>query len=213
MSSIYKYAGKLVNGDVYVDDGLGMAWKLNQVFPQNFGNDPDKLNKGVDAMNDSIGNAVKFCCIGVVGANWNKLYDLSDAGKKLCQAIISKSFLALYLTEKVTDLSTIKMPEGWDTIGFIIEPDKTVYTAWNGNNLNQYLVPCPVPQSDTPVVPKPTPTPGATTVSSNATLKAMCLQSAITIAFYNQAVNNKLLDIEPIEQLADTLLNDYVLKE
>jgi hypothetical protein len=40
----------------------------------------------------------------------------------------------------------------------------------------------------------------------------MCLQSAIEIAVYNQAVNNKLLEIEPIEQLADTLLNGYILK-
>jgi hypothetical protein len=211
MSSIYKYSGKLVNNDIYVDDGLGMAWKLNQVFPQNFGNDPDKLNKGVDAMNESIGVATRFCCIGVVGANWNKLYEMSDAGKKLCQAIISKSFLALYLTEKVTDLSTIKMPEGWDMIGFIIEPDKTVYTAWNGDNLNQYCVPCPVPQATTTPT-EPTPTTGTTIVSSTAQLKAMCLQSASIIAVHNSQIDNAILQPEPIEQLADTLLNGYVLK-
>jgi len=91
-----------------------------------------------------------------------------------------------------------------------VMPDKSIHWWYYQTGLAEFEANGVFTALGTTVTPAPVP--GTTTVSSNAQLKAMCLQSAIEIAVYNQAVNNKLLEIEPIEQLADTLLNGYVLK-
>jgi hypothetical protein len=198
-----------IKNGYFIDSTTGLAYNLHLLNMGDYKNNLKDINDEVDRRNGLYkGEAGNFLVtLGFHLATWDEAMKTSPA---MANVIAAKTRPFVYLGLQTANPEEIILPSGFAEKSFVWNASNDrVYTPYDSNALSRRYKPMnanliPDPIVTPPATPPATPDAETPVVTSGADLKLGCLKVATSIAIHNG--KNKILTIDPIEELADKLL-------